>query len=53
VNEVAKEAEREQRKSTQTSKDGIHVDVIPKKYAEKRQKDIKGGEYVDYEEVKE
>ncbi|MEP0711228.1 DUF4834 family protein [Algoriphagus sp.] len=53
VNEVAKEAEREQRKRSQTTKDGVHVDIIPEKYAEKRQKDIRGGEYVDYEEVKE
>jgi hypothetical protein len=29
------------------------VDFIPKDHQEKRQKDIEGGEYVDYEEVKE
>jgi hypothetical protein len=28
------------------------VDFIPKKSAEKLKKDIEGGEYVDYEEVK-
>jgi hypothetical protein len=30
----------------------VHVDFIPKKSAEKMKKDIEGGEYVDYEEVK-
>jgi hypothetical protein len=29
------------------------VDYVPKEVLEKRKKDIQGGEYVDYEEVKE
>jgi hypothetical protein len=29
------------------------VDYIPKEELEKRKRDIEGGEYVDYEEVKE
>jgi anti-sigma28 factor (negative regulator of flagellin synthesis) len=36
----------------QRPKEGVHVDFIPKKSAEKIKKDIEGGEYVDYEEVK-
>lgn len=52
VNAAAKEQEMEQRRASQTSKDGVHVDFIPKKQKEKRPHDIKGGEYVDYEEVK-
>lgn len=34
-------------------KDSVVVDYIPKEELEKRKKDIQGGEYVDYEEVKE
>ena len=33
-------------------KDGVNVDFIPKKSPQKMKKDIEGGEYVDYEEVK-
>jgi hypothetical protein len=28
------------------------VDHIPKEYEQKRSKEIKGGDYIDYEEVK-
>jgi hypothetical protein len=31
----------------------VVVDYVPKEELEKRKKDIQGGEYVDYEEVKE
>lgn len=34
-------------------KDSVVVDYVPKEVLEKRKKDIQGGEYVDYEEVKE
>lgn len=35
-------------------KDGnINVDHIPKEYQEKRSKEIRGGDYIDYEELKE
>jgi hypothetical protein len=52
VNNVAKEEQRT-RQQAGRPKDGVHVDFIPKDHQEKRQKDIEGGEYVDYEEVKE
>ncbi|AWW30460.1 DUF4834 domain-containing protein [Echinicola strongylocentroti] len=50
VNRATKEQEQAQRRAND---DGdIHVDYVPKSYDERRSKDIKGGEYVDYEEVK-
>ncbi|SFT71987.1 protein of unknown function [Algoriphagus locisalis] len=52
VNEVAKEEQRAQRHAS-ASKDEVVVDFVPKRQQEKIHKDIKGGEYVDYEEVKE
>lgn len=52
VNEVAREEQRAQRHAS-TSKDEVVVDYVPKRQQEKFNKDIKGGEYVDYEEVKE
>ncbi len=51
VNEVAKEQQRAQQHASKP-KDAVVVDFIPKKHQEKRQKDVQGGEYVDYEEVK-
>ncbi|NVK49957.1 MAG: DUF4834 family protein [Cyclobacteriaceae bacterium] len=50
------EAEREQRRAQQAQSrrsEEVHVDFIPKDHDRKRQKDIDGGEYVDFEEVKE
>ncbi|MDF2158809.1 DUF4834 family protein [Algoriphagus sp. CAU 1675] len=50
------EMEREQQRARQSSsrpKEEVNVDFIPKEHKEKRHKDIQGGEYVDYEEVKE
>ncbi|MFM2249389.1 MAG: hypothetical protein RLZZ358_316 [Bacteroidota bacterium] len=47
VNEAAMEQQRAQR-----PRDGVNVDFIPKKSPQKMKKDIEGGEYVDYEEVK-
>ena len=52
VNEVQKEQMRAQQQSTR-KKEGVNVDFIPREHQQKRQKDIEGGEYVDYEEVKE
>ncbi|MDR7132072.1 hypothetical protein J2X69_004438 [Algoriphagus sp. 4150] len=52
VNEVAKEEQRAQRHASRP-KDEVVVDYVPKRQQEKIHKDIKGGEYVDYEEVKE
>ena len=51
VNEAAKEQQRAQQQA-QRPRDGVNVDFIPKKSPQKMKKDIEGGEYVDYEEVK-
>lgn len=51
VNEAAKDGHRAQSHTRNTG--SVNVDHIPPKHQEKRQKDIQGGEYVDYEEVKE
>lgn len=50
------EAERNQRREQRahsSKEDGVQVDFIPKDQDAKRKKDIDGGEYVDFEEVKE
>lgn len=52
VNEAAMEQHRAQQRAS-TPKDAVNVDFIPKEELEKRKKNIEGGEYVDYEEVKE
>ena len=49
VNEAAKEQQRAQNRPSDGS---INVDHIPQGHQRKSQKDIEGGEYVDYEEVK-
>lgn len=52
VNAAAKEQQRTQQQSS-TSKNGdIHVDHIPEDFKSKRSQEIKGGDYVDYEDVK-
>lgn len=51
VNEAAMEQQRAQQQA-QRPMDGVNVDFIPKKSPQKMKKDIEGGEYVDYEEVK-
>ncbi|WP_200974760.1 DUF4834 family protein [Echinicola sp. 20G] len=50
VKAAAREEERAQRSSKDEGE--IHVDYVPKHYQERSSKDIRGGEYVDYEEVK-
>lgn len=52
VNEVQKEQMRAHQQNAR-KKEGVNVDFIPKEHLNKRNKDIEGGEYVDYEEVKE
>ncbi len=52
VNEAAMEQQRAQQRASRP-KDSVNVDFIPKEELEKRKKNIEGGEYVDYEEVKE
>lgn len=52
VNETQKEQMRANQQNAR-SKEGVNVDFIPKEHQQKRSKDIEGGEYVDYEEVKE
>ncbi|WP_026953135.1 DUF4834 family protein [Algoriphagus mannitolivorans] len=51
VNEAAMEQQRAQQRAQ--SKKDVNVDFIPREQEEKRRKDIQGGEYIDYEEVKE
>lgn len=51
VNEAAMEEQRAQQRA-QRPRDGVNVDFIPKKSPQKIKKDSEGGEYVDYEEVK-
>ncbi len=51
VNEAAMEQQRSQQQA-QRPRDGVIVDFIPKKSPQKMKKDIEGGEYVHYEEVK-
>jgi hypothetical protein len=51
VNEAAMEQQRAQKRAQ--SKSDVNVDFIPRDQEEKRRKDLKGGEYIDYEEVKE
>lgn len=54
VNAAAKEQQQAQRRNSTTPKNGnVHVDHIPENFKAKRSKEIKGGDYVDYEEVKE
>lgn len=51
VNEAAMEQQRAQQRAQ--SKKDVNVDFIPREQEEKRRKDVQGGEYIDYEEVKE
>lgn len=50
MNEAAMEQQRAQQRAQ--SKRDVNVDFIPKEQEEKRRKDIQGGEYIEYEEVK-
>ena len=50
MNEAAMEHQRAQQRAQ--SKRDVNVDFIPKEQEEKRRKDIQGGEYIEYEEVK-
>lgn len=51
VSEVAREQQREQQRKARPES-GVNVDFVPQDHLKKKQKDIQGGEYVDYEEVK-
>ncbi len=52
VSEVSREQQREQQRKTRPEA-GVNVDFVPREHLKKNQKDLQGGEYVDYEEVKE
>ena len=52
VNEAAMEQQRAQQHASRP-KDSVVVDYIPKEDREKQKRDVEGGEYIDYEEVKE
>ena len=51
-NEAAMEQQRAQQRASKP-KDAVVVDFVPKDFEQKRNKKVEGGEYVDYEEVKE
>ncbi|MFD2034170.1 DUF4834 family protein [Belliella marina] len=53
VSEAAKEQQQAQQRNTNPKNGNVHVDHIPDNFKAKRSKEIKGGDYVDYEEVKE
>lgn len=53
VNEAAREHQQSQKRNTTPKNGNVHVDHIPENFKAKRSKEIKGGDYVDYEEVKE
>lgn len=52
VNAAAAEQQREQQRKARPEA-SVNVDFVPREHLKKNQKDIQGGEYVDYEEVKE
>ncbi|MFD2201594.1 DUF4834 domain-containing protein [Shivajiella indica] len=51
ANDLKMDEERRQRGGGRGNS-SVNVDHIPKDYQEKRSKEIKGGDYIDYEEVK-
>ncbi|UJP65559.1 DUF4834 domain-containing protein [Mongoliitalea daihaiensis] len=48
----ADELRREEERRKRPEQGGVKVDHIPPTYQEKRNRDLKGGDYIDYEEVK-
>jgi hypothetical protein len=44
--------EEDRRKKGGGGNGNVNVDHIPRDYEEKRSKEIRGGDYIDYEEVK-
>jgi hypothetical protein len=48
----ANDLKREEDIRRKPSKGTVNVDHIPQEYQEKRSKEIRGGDYIDYEEVK-
>jgi len=48
----ADELRREEERRRRPEQQGVKVDHIPPSYQEKRNRDLKGGDYIDYEEVK-
>ncbi len=51
VNAAAMDQKREQQRKSRPES-AVNVDFVPREHLKKNQKDIQGGEYVDYEEVK-
>jgi hypothetical protein len=49
----SEELQKEEMRRKSKPKEGVNVDFIPKDFNEKKSKEIRGGDYVDYEEVKE
>jgi hypothetical protein len=52
ANDLKREEERRTR-GNGSGKGDVNVDHIPRDFQEKKSKEIKGGDYIDYEEVKE
>jgi hypothetical protein len=50
--EHAQTLKREEEMRRRSRDSDIHVDHVPRDFQEKRTKEIKGGDYIDYEEVK-
>jgi hypothetical protein len=50
--ERSQDLQREEIRRKKQNKEGVVVDHIPDDFQQKRAKEIRGGDYVDYEEVK-
>ncbi|MCF1749669.1 DUF4834 family protein [Mariniradius sediminis] len=50
--EHAQTLKREEDMRRKSREGDIHVNHVPRDFQEKRSKEIKGGDYIDYEEVK-
>jgi hypothetical protein len=48
----SQDLQKEEMRRKRQNKEGVVVDHIPDDFQQKRSKEIKGGDYVDYEEVK-
>ncbi|MBW3467804.1 DUF4834 family protein [Arthrospiribacter ruber] len=48
----ANDLKREEERRNKPKDGNVNVDHIPRDYQEKRTKEIRGGDYIDYEEVK-
>jgi hypothetical protein len=49
----SQDLQREEQRRKAKPKSGVNVDYVPEDFQKKKSKEIRGGDYVDYEEVKE